>query len=444
MFPAGRHVRGTHIFIQKQEAIMKYIQGIRPRGAGPLLLISQWVFICINAIEDYQGGGGPWKQGDWLINSELTDVRRGLFGSLILTTADALHFKPLLFLILLQLALLLALGYGIFKIMSLFRDNDARHLLFVLPTFLLAFWANDPQGSLRKELILFAGLALIVLGSETGKIPMVVGALLSTLAMLAHEVNLLMCPFVMYALYLGRQQLSKPMLLTLLGLLSASFLYSLQYDYAHQQVRDASLICAPLTQRALSKDICSGAIKWLTLGPTEVRHLVASRITLPDLTAFLLFFAASGALWISVAKRLLGKKVALGLFLVPAVATVPLYFVAVDWGRWMNISFTVSTFLLIAHTLRDKARVVMVNWKYLYLVAMASAVLSPLHTLGLAHPKSLRFVLPVLVIFVLHTTFSRLQATRLLAPSEPGPDTSNMQERMHQGIAPSERERRRA
>lgn len=444
MFPAGRHLRGTHIFIQKQETIMKYIQGIHPRGAGLLLLISQWVFIFINGIDDYQGGGSPWKQGDWLINSELTDVRRGLFGSLILAVADALHFKPLFFLILLQLALLLALGYGIFRIMSLFKDNDARQLLFVLPTFLLAFWANDPQGSLRKELILFAGLALIVLGSETGKMAMVVGVLLSTLAMLAHEVNLLMCPFVVYALYLGRQQLSKPMLLALLGLLSASFLYSLQYDYVHQQVRDASLICAPLTQRALSKDICSGAISWLTLGATEVRHLVASRITLPDLAIFLLFFAVSGALWMSVAKRLLGKNLALALFLVPAMATVPLYFVAVDWGRWMNISFTVSTFLLIAHTLKDKARVVMVNWKYLSVVAMASAVLSPLHTLGLAHPKSLRFVLPVLVIFMLHTTFSRLQATRLRARTEPAPDTPDVRESPHQGLAQSARERRRA
>jgi hypothetical protein len=423
---------------------MKYMQGIAPKGAVHLLLISQWFFIFTNGVQDYLSGGNAWKQGDWLINSELVSVRRGLFGSLILHAADWLSANPLLILISVQLAFLTVLGYAMLKMMATFRVDDARVALFVLPTFLLAFWANDPEGSLRKELILFAGLALIVIGSISSKLPIVAGALISALAMFAHEVNLLMLPFVMYALYLVRQRLSKQMLITLTGLLIASFLISLHYNYTNQQVQDVSLICTPLTNRALSKDICTGAIQWLNLDAAEVRKIVVSRITTRTLVAFLLFFTMSAAVWMIVAKRLVGLRLALALFLVPLMTTAPLYFLAVDWGRWMNVSFTVSTFLLVAHTLRSKVPAVQVNWKYLYLLAMASAALSPLHTLGLSSPKSLRFILPVFFIYLVHTKFSRLHAQMLGTTPEPMPGTSDMRDNPHQDMAQPERPRRSA
>src|SRR6056297_4058100 len=75
-------------------------------------LIPQFLFfllagyVVFEAWNDLAAGGNPWKQGDWLINSIDTMIRRGLLGNAIIYSADALNVSPVFLVVILQSALI--------------------------------------------------------------------------------------------------------------------------------------------------------------------------------------------------------------------------------------------------------------------------------------------------------------------------------------------------
>ena len=76
---------------------------------GSLLLAA--LYILQQSVQNYQDGGDLWKQGDWLINSELGPVRRAFLGNIILRISDISNTSPLLITWLIQVILLTAPNY---------------------------------------------------------------------------------------------------------------------------------------------------------------------------------------------------------------------------------------------------------------------------------------------------------------------------------------------
>jgi hypothetical protein len=375
-----------------------------------VFLAPQLSFILFKCIQDYFKAGNPWKQGDWLINSQYVDVRRGLFGDFLLFISDFLTLSPLTVVISTQVLLLLLLANSIQKIINTFRPDDIKILLFILPTFIVSFWANDPQGSMRKELLLLTGLAMMAAELNYKKLTFNIGLVICSLSVLAHEINILLAPFAFYLIFLTHDKKGSAFYFTFL-VLTSCYLFSIHYNFTYKVVSDTNMICTPLLERGLNANICNGAIKWLNFTPEDGLLKVKLLLKENHLFWFLTFSITSSIIWLTVSRKLVGMKLALLFFMPPLLAISPLYIFAVDWGRWISTSISVSTILLIAFIQKKGGRHHAISWKYIMGFGALFAIFSPHHILGLADSRSLIFILPAAIGYLL-TNFYRRRFSR--------------------------------
>jgi hypothetical protein len=161
------------------------------------------------------------------------------------------------------------------------------------------------------------------------------------------------------------------------GLALWTFLHALR----HAGLGDAGLVCAPLLARGLSPEICTGAIAWLAHDAAFLRERLVETWNQPRgwtvplayalaLLPFVLALRGTDRPW-----RGLAATLALG------VPFLPLWFVAIDWGRWINAHVTVLAALALILIRRDPAA-----WSRAPLPnALVAAVLALGLTLGIRH-----------------------------------------------------------
>jgi hypothetical protein len=326
-------------------------QTLRSRNALLLVAILAGVlaYLFYRLFVDYSMGGNSWKQGDWLINEVAGPIRRGLFGSALLHLSDVLGTNPLLLLVAIQ-GLIATAIFAVLAIAALeLKVPDKLLLILLSPGFVVFFWFNDPQGSMRKELLTYlAFLPLVVaaLRGRGGYVAYSLSTVTYALAVMAHEGNVFFLPFLCVAMWLvlperanvrGRLALlAVPCLLALAGGLYAAI-------YTH--VPDSGLMCAQLVDRGLSPSICTGAIEYVETLPENSR-MDPTGLFSTHFRNFLLIYAAC-----LVCFRVLlqgSPRVELLSFSVIASGLVvaPLFVLAGDYGRWL--SFHVSSLVFIA------------------------------------------------------------------------------------------------
>lgn len=147
-----------------------------------------------------------WSIGDWLINYRGGFVRRGFPGEVALDLAHALHLSPVYIVLLWQFFFYGVILYVIWRLTSTIRWNLWLVLLLVSPAT-LAFHVLDPTAGFRKEILLFAGLGILLLWMLQGvqHISAVIAYVtaLCVVCVLSHEALMIFFPYIVGALWLG-------------------------------------------------------------------------------------------------------------------------------------------------------------------------------------------------------------------------------------------------
>lgn len=307
-------------------------------------------------IHSVKHGGNPWNQGDWLINNELVEVRRGLLGSLILHTSDLINFNPLYLLAIIQI-IMVFLIYTIFLyIGEKLKNNDVVFFLLFSPLFIL-FWFNDPNGGMRKEIIAYLAFAPFLIAALRQNKNIMKHILLSLLiysiSVFSHEGNIFFFPFFITAIYIIRQKLDNFFILSAISYLLIS-IFGFLYAINHSSIDNYMLVCQPLLDRGLNKIICGGAISWLNMNSNDAisktKDLLFSKASLNFLISYifsLLFFTYT-------LKKYFPVRLILTLCILSSLCFLPLYIIAIDWGRWINFYIVSLTSLLLIHFLYNK------------------------------------------------------------------------------------------
>lgn len=332
-------------------------RGVQTRNALLLAILLGIVvfYLLYQLILDFSLGGNNWKQGDWLINELAGPIRRGLFGSMLLRTSDFIEVNPLLLLILLQAAIVIL----IFAVvgMAAFRLGvpDKLLLLLLSPGFVMFFWFNDPQGSVRKEILSYLAFLPLIVAALRGRGSLLACALSITayaIAMAAHEANVFFLPFLLLAMWLVFPPnatvtlrivvMAIPILLALAGGLYAS---------VNTHVPDPGVICMQVIQRGLDPQICDGAIEYLERAPADAR-MHPSRLVSTHFRNFLLVYAVC-----LIGFRVLLQGSAhlerwLWAIMASGLAFFPIYILAGDYGRWLNFHVTSLVLLSLVFLLK--------------------------------------------------------------------------------------------
>jgi hypothetical protein len=297
-------------------------------------------------------GGHEWKTGDWLINYESGPVRRGLFGQILIYLANlGGDLKWLVFFT--QSVVYIAIYYLVIKI-YLMRQRDYLWCIFILSPAFLLFPFFDIQGGFRKEILQFLSFSIIsyyYANNNLNAKNIFLAYLIYLIAIFSHELNTMALPFYLYVFYRSTCSGSlQPRLATIFSVLffiAAVFavIFSIKFPGSTNISDD---ICQSLVSRGFSRDICGGAIGWLKY---DVKYGFEIVIGLAKEYIFYLPIFI-----ISIAPVFFTNWVRgpiLILLVVGFISFLPLYFVAIDWGRWIYIYVFLIFVLVLSESVLD-------------------------------------------------------------------------------------------
>ncbi len=301
-----------------------------------------------------------WAIGDWLINYRGGFVRRGLTGEIALRLSHLLSVSPLIIVALLQLFFYAVILYAVWKLLA--KTNWSLWLvLLIFSPATLAFHVLDPTAGSRKEIILFAGLGVLLLwllhGAKHYVAIVVYLTALCTSCVLSHEALIVFLPYTLAALLICMKDVAQvlkftciPVIVTLLAT------YSVVHHPGNQASADT--ICASLSQPVTMplSGLCGGAIQGLAYSTAMARQDVidyergfhySTLYSITGLLALLPVLLAFATLWRYPALRR-NLTVLAGAALISGLASSILFVYATDWGRWIYIHvFCIFLILLV-------------------------------------------------------------------------------------------------
>lgn len=331
-------------------------------------------YLSSELIKDFELGGNSWKQGDWLINSQSGLTRRFLPGDLILLISDLTNSSPLIVVILLQIFLIA----GLFIMLHQLRDWAPNWLFFTLvtaPAFFVTFWSADEQGSARKEIIVFFAILLQLISIDRKQTFLFyTSSIVFAFAAFSHEALILFAPLIFCINYIFRSEkflqvhAAKYNFIIFCSALAASV-----FAFAYQNTVASTDVCISLVRHEIDESFCDGAIKWLDYNSEHgfldwnnwgskamLHHFVLTVFTfLP-----IVILTSENPKW----------KLLVLTCVLTSLPFLPLYFISIDWGRWLSFHF------------------------FAFFVIIISLIKS-----GSIPTPTMAFKMPLLIIFVLNT-----------------------------------------
>ena len=336
-----------------------------PRCAFDVLVLTLGLLclgvVCTDLYLDTLEGGDPWKQADWLVNNLQQPIRRGLFGSVMIWLADVFGISPLVPVFVLQATALLGLFAVLMLVFSQSGNKAALALLAFSPAFVFVFWAADPAGSLRKELLGYLAISLLLLAAQFPARMVLIASLsvlLFALACIGHEINILLAPVfaMVFSLCLRPSRAVGVAGLALLALVCGG---SLAYALSNSAAADHATICAPLTERSVGAEFCIGAILWMersaAYGAEQVSIMFLSK---RNLGLYFISYGVIAAPLLYLISRVDRPYLVFAVAMLLFLPVLPLYPVAVDWGRWMNLHVMSFSFVFVAALMTRQIKII--------------------------------------------------------------------------------------
>ena len=363
------------------------VQRTRIRLFVVVMLLAALTAILLTFRDHFLAGGHSWNTADWLINAEIVHVRRGLFGSALLFIADTLHISPLIVAILLQCTLATLIAAGAIRVLFATPSPGLTALLLLSPGFCLLFWAGDPHGTARKEMVTYAAMALLLFTSGDhirDRWIVIAATLLMAFGISGHIANAMMLPMFLFmaSIALGRLNTGWIIAALLLCLWAA---FNTWYPIHFSGIDSAMDVCRPLLERGLGEHFCADAIRVTADNAVSAVDYVAERaygrgggawhlIIYPGLLLPVIYLLrhtdnARALLW------------PMGLSVLPIL---PLYSVGLDWGRQTVMHVTPVLLLIALMLLRGHLRQTRTVPLSAALVLLLLGILwSPRHVFGL-------------------------------------------------------------
>ncbi|OBT06594.1 hypothetical protein A9264_08450 [Vibrio sp. UCD-FRSSP16_10] len=318
-------------------------------------------FLCYFIINSYiqyyyLENADHWVFGDWLINYADGFVRRGLSGEFFLLFDNVINPINLLFIV--KLFFYAVLSYTTARILIKSSYISSYYYLLASPALFL-FITDVPRASGRKELIFFSMLSFLVWRYINGtRINYkIILTCLFPLAILCHEVLFTTLPFILFMW--TRQDRPKIHSLVIMSTPSViAFLLCLIYREASYQL---------MMSRLLEHEVIlspGGAL--LSLSKSSSYYFNAS-VDLLGAIPFIIYIPLSLVGFYFIRHKFYNlNKVEYALLLLPVLLLFALSFVAIDWGRWINIYITGLFF--ISFSINEKTQPINMSKYHIVLI----------------------------------------------------------------------------
>lgn len=294
---------------------------------------------------------------DWLINYSQGFVRRGFIGEFILLAAHLMHVPPPWMVVVVQMAIYVAFLCGVYKLAAPLRRDMLWYAMMFSPAA-LAFMILAPMNTVRKETLAPAALTATIFIMRRKVRPVVLSLIIAAFfagMLLSHESPLCCLPFFFAAVAVDHNDLKYAVKVMAFPFVVAGFVLNLVRLYPGDKAV-AIGICKSVGGRWIgiddTRDLCSGAIGHLawTIQRTRIEevynlhywHMYWPRAVL----SYLPFVIALVVLYRRDGLRFEAKVIG-WITVVCALASAPLFYLSVDWGRWIQMQIVCLLVLIL-------------------------------------------------------------------------------------------------
>lgn len=289
-----------------------------------------------------------WQLSDWLINYQDGGFkRRGLGGSLFFLVQDITNIS-LEYLVFYIVVLLQILFFSFFYLLSNSKINIGILTLLLSP-LVFGFWLVDKESVDRKEILLFVIFTSFVYYVRGGHNKIAIRFLFPILILfgtLIHEFFIFFIIYFLIILYFNKE---KNIYLYIIYFLSA-FIPSFFIYFFGGAINEGRSIEIFLNKGLVLKNngifVLTKDFKF-EIGEEHFISLYGKY--------FLSFFIGVFYFYVYIKTYLPFYKNKIILFLIFSLLySIPLFYMAGDWGRWLNIHFTIILIIFIFLTSEKK------------------------------------------------------------------------------------------
>ncbi|MDD3877363.1 MAG: tetratricopeptide repeat protein [Bacteroidales bacterium] len=361
-----------------------------------LLFVLTFIWIAIFLYFNLYLQPHSYILGDWLINyADGGFKRRGLSGSFFFLLQDLTTIKLQFFVLLTQLFCYFIFFKYFYKILKN-RIIDIYYFTLLLSPLTLLYFFNDIETLGRKEIILFAIFAYFTYLLSNNKLTPrkeYFILFLLTLTTLLHEVIFFYTPFFGLTLYFFNKkiELKRYSLYVLSSFIPLLIIYLFGSSINNGDSIDI------LYERGVVFSLY-GIFMWPDRWDS-ILHVIEN--IKAEFAGYMLYFVSLtlGLLhftgFVFNTNKLLLKKF-LTAFLIVFLTTLPLFIIALDWGRWLNMHFIffliLFAFLLPEETVESQQNNSILsnkqNLKFLLLIPFCLIWSMPMYMKGFEFKKA--------------------------------------------------------
>ena len=297
----------------------------------------------------YQKYNNPveWTISEWLINYQGGFTRRGFIGEIVFQFSEIFSTTLRETILIFQMTSYLVYFTLIFK----FLKNINKNLLLVFaiysPLFIL-YPIAEVEVLARKEIFVFISFLLVANIFEQSKIEnkhfFYFALILSVITLIWEGVIFYLSFFIMLLIIKNRFIFNKSFLIKLILCIVPVFIIFYFIIFFRLTENEVSIMCNSVNE-------CYAAMLYLDNNLNSNISEVTSQFRLSYLLRYILIFLI-GFLPLLILMKNSKFKVktkininnTLPLFILMFLPNIFFYYIALDWGRWMNISYTLSLF----------------------------------------------------------------------------------------------------
>ncbi len=313
-----------------------------------VLYISRLIYILLS---DFQFNA---LVEEWFINYNYGFIRRGFFGSILYTISNIFNFDIYILFIMLIISLNSLLFYFIYKIFKGTNIGFLEILIFLSPVFLnySLFWKSTI--TLPKEILGLITFLFFLASQEKLKndfLYLSIFTFLFNISIFSHEINLWFGVGIILII-LSKNHMNSFKILFLILIISMLLLLSLFYLYSNDYNSVSDKLCSEFYLEILNDSNCykSDVLKSnISENFNFTKMFISSNIRYYLISYIFYFFVSFIPLFVFKSNK--NNKI---FFIRLLLSFIPLFVIAVDWGRWINIFFTIIYLFYLSNIKENK------------------------------------------------------------------------------------------
>ena len=301
-------------------------------------------FACFFLYQKYNNLA-EWTISEWLINYQGGFTRRGLIGEIVFQFSKIFSTTPRETILIFQIISYLVYFVLLYKFIKNIKKNLLLIFAIFSPLFIL-YPIAEVEVLARKEIFLFISFLIVINIFEKPKLQnkhfLYFSIILSILTLIWEGIIFYLTYFVILLILRNNFILNKSFLIKLIFCLIPVFIILLFIVLFRLTENEVNIMCESINE-------CYGAINYLDNNLKSNISEVTSQFKFTYLLRYIfIFFIGFLPLLILIKNSTLNIKTkiitenALPLFILMFLPNIIFYFIAQDWGRWINISYSLS------------------------------------------------------------------------------------------------------